>query len=173
MDSIYAGCFGTTNRTISPRYILLFSRYRLLLRQQYHRRREIATERKRKAKCLFFVYSGTDFMSVRRISLSFGIIPLHCSEAVGFCAEHLLIYRISSRTNPIIRKQLLNKSVQGSAKQEAAPYKTVYNSAGKYPKNIQTCVWEHDVGCSSHLTPTKNRMGAIPFKTAWPFDKGL
>ena len=93
-------------------------------------------------------------MSVRRGTLLFRIKQRHCPEDVVFCAEHLLIYRISSHTSPIIRKHRLNKSVQGSTKQEAAPCKTVLVSAGKHPKNIQICVWEQDAAGSNPVTRT-------------------
>lgn len=75
-------------------------------------------------------------------------------------AELLLIYRIPSHTNPKRRDFPLKQPGQKSTKEEGPEQR-------KGPKRVAECrlkasthIWEHDVGCSSHLTPIrKSRCG--------------
>ena len=82
-------------------------------------------------------------------------------------AELLLIYRIPSHTNPKRRDFPLKQPGQKSAKEEGPEQRKGPKRAVNGSPKVQTHIWEHDFGCSSHLTPTKNRMEPIPFKTAW------
>ena len=74
--------------------------------------------------------------------------------------EHLLIYRIQSHTNPKRRKGFLKQAGQKSVKEELPKQREGPKRAVKCRLKVPTHIWEHDVGCSSHLTPTrKSRRG--------------
>ena len=75
-------------------------------------------------------------------------------------AEHLLIHRIQSHTNPKRRKGFLKQAGQKSVKEELPKHRKGPKRAVKCRLKVPTHIWEHDVGCSSHLTPTrKSRCG--------------
>ena len=70
-------------------------------------------------------------------------------------AEYLLIYRIPSHTNPKRRDFSLKQPGQKSAKEEGPEQRKGPKRAVNGSLKVQTHIWEHDVGCSSHLTPTR------------------
>ena len=75
-------------------------------------------------------------------------------------AELLLIYRIQSHTNPKRRDFFLKHAGQKSTKEELPEQRKASKRAVECQLKVQTHIWEHDVGCSSHLTPTrKSRRG--------------
>ena len=87
-----------------------------------------------------------------------------CVDMARHCrpnwTEHLLIYRIPSHTNPKRRDFSLKQPGQKSAKEEGPEQRKGPKRAVNGSLKVQTYVWEHDVGCSSHLTPTrKSRRG--------------
>ena len=70
-------------------------------------------------------------------------------------AEHLFIYRIQSHTNPKRRDFSLKQTGQTSAREDGAGERKGPKRAVNGSPKVQTHIWEHDVGCSSHLTPTR------------------
>ena len=70
-------------------------------------------------------------------------------------AELLLIYRIQSHTNPKRRDFFLKHAGQKSTKEELPEQRKASKRAVECQLKVQTHIWEHDVGCSSHLTPTR------------------
>lgn len=75
-------------------------------------------------------------------------------------AELLLIYRIQSHTNPKRRDFFLKHAGQKSAREDGAGERKGPKRAAECQLKVQTHIWEHDVECSSHLTPTrKSRCG--------------
>ena len=75
-------------------------------------------------------------------------------------AELLLIYRIPSHTNPKRLDFSLKHAGQKSVKEELPKQRKAPKRAAEYRLKASTHIWEHDVGCSSHLTPTrKSRCG--------------
>ena len=101
----------------------------------------------------------------RRFWRSYPLKPTRCLPSNR--AELLLIYRIPSHTNPKRRDFFLKHAGQKSTKEEGAGEQKGPKRTEEGRLKASTHVWEHDVGCSSHLTPTKNRMEPISFKTAW------
>ena len=101
---------------------------------------------------LFFVYAA-QFLRL-------------CSEVIGLSsppsnrAGHLLIHRIQSHTNPKRRKGFLKQAGQKSVKEELPKQRKGPKRTEECRLKVPTHIWEHDVGCSSHLTPTrKSRRG--------------
>ena len=76
-------------------------------------------------------------------------------------AEHLLIYRIGSHTNPKRRDFSLKQAGQRSAREDGAGERKGPKRAVECRLKASTHIWENTAGCSSHLTPTglieKNR----------------
>ena len=86
--------------------------------------------------------------------------PLKPARYPPSWTEHLLIYRIGSHTNPKRRDFSLKQAGQKSVKEEGPEQRKAPKRAIECWLKVQTHVWEHDVGCSSHLTPIrKSRCG--------------
>ena len=84
--------------------------------------------------------------------------PARCLPSAR--AELLLIYRIQSHTNPKRRDFSLKHAGQKSTKEDGAGERKGPKRSIKCRLKASTHIWEHDVGCSSHLTPTrKSRRG--------------
>ena len=77
-------------------------------------------------------------------------------------AEHLLIYRIPSHTNPKRRDFSLKQPGQKSAKEEGPEQRKGPKRAVNGSLKVQTHVWEQDAAGSSPVTSTKrNGMQSI------------
>ena len=75
-------------------------------------------------------------------------------------AELLLISRIQSHTNPKRRDFSMKQPGQTSAREDGAGERKGPKRAAECRLKVPTHIWEHDVGCSSHLTPIrKSRRG--------------
>ena len=90
--------------------------------------------------------------------------PLLCGDPARYPrsnrAEYLLIHRIPSHTNPKRRDFSLKHAGQKSTKEDGAGERKGPKRAVECRLKASTHIWEHDVGCSSHLTPTrKSRCG--------------
>ena len=84
--------------------------------------------------------------------------PARCFPSAR--TELLLIYRIQSHTNPKRRDFPLKHTGQKSVKEELPKQRKEPKRSIKCRLKVTTRIWEHDVGCSSHLTPTrKSRCG--------------
>ena len=70
-------------------------------------------------------------------------------------AEHLLIHRIQSHTNPKRRKGFLKQAGQKSVKEELPKQRKGPKRAVEYQLKVQTHIWEHDAVGSNPATPTK------------------
>ena len=100
---------------------------------------------------LFFVYAAK-FLHLCSLK------PARCFPSAR--TELLLIYRIQSHTNPKRRDFSLKQTGQKSTKEDGAGERKGPKRAVNGSLNVQTHIWEHDVGCSSHLTPIrKSRCG--------------
>lgn len=91
-------------------------------------------------------------------------VPLLCGDPARCLpsnrTELLLIYRIPSHTNPIRRDFSLKHAGQKSVKDKLPEQRKGPKRAVECRLKVPTHIWEHDVGCSSHLTPTrKSRCG--------------
>lgn len=94
----------------------------------------------------------------RRFRGSYPLKSARCFPSAR--AELLLIYRIPSHTNPKRRDFPLKHAGQKSVKEEGPEQRKGPKRAAECRLNASTHIWEHDVGCSSHLTPTrKSRRG--------------
>ena len=76
----------------------------------------------------------------------------HCSSNR---AEHLLIHRIQSHTNPKRRKGFLKQAGQKSSQEELPKQRKGPKRAVEYQLKVQTHIWEQDAGSSSLPTRTK------------------
>ena len=90
--------------------------------------------------------------------------PLLCGDPARYPrsnrAEYLLIYRIPSHTNPKRRDFSLKHTGQKSSKEKLLEQGKASKRAVECRLKASTHIWEHDVGCSSHLTPIrKSRCG--------------
>ena len=72
-------------------------------------------------------------------------------------AEHLLIHRIQSHTNPKRRKGFLKQAGQKSFKEELPKQRKGPKRAVKCRLKVPTNIWEQDAGSSSLPTRTKTR----------------
>ena len=95
---------------------------------------------------LFFVYAAK-FLHLCSVKPARGF-PLARTEV-------LLIYRIGSHTNPKRRDFSLKQPGQKNVKDKLPEQRKGPKRAVECQLKIQTHIWEHDVGCSSHLTPTR------------------
>ena len=94
----------------------------------------------------------------RRFWRSYPLKPARCLPSNR--TELLLIYRIPSHTNPIRRDFSLKHAGQKSVKDKLPEQRKGPKRAVECWLKASTHIWEHDVGCSSHLTPTrKSRRG--------------
>lgn len=95
---------------------------------------------------LFFVYAA-QFLRL-------------CSEVIGLSlppsnrAEHLLIHRIQSHTNPKRRKDFLKQAGQKSVKEELPKQRKGSKRTEKCRLKVPTHIWEQDAGSSSLPTRT-------------------
>ena len=99
-----------------------------------------------------------------RISLFYAAQFLRlCSEVIGLSspplnrAEHLLIHRIQSHTNPKRRKNSLKQAGQKSFKEELAEHRKALNRVQKLYLKGRTYFWELEAVSSSLTTPTTFR----------------
>ena len=69
-------------------------------------------------------------------------------------AEHLLIYRIQSHTNPKRRKSFLKQAGQKSSKEELPEHWEALNRAQKSYLKGRTYFWEQDAAGSNPVTRT-------------------
>ena len=77
-------------------------------------------------------------------------------------AEHLLIYRNPSHTNPKRRKGFLKQAGQKSVKEELPKQRKGPKRAEKCRLKVPTHIWEQDAGSSSLPTRTKwTRVGVL------------
>ena len=85
--------------------------------------------------------------------------PLLCADPACYPrsnrAEYLLIHRIQSHTNPKRRDFSLKHAGQKSSKEKPPKQRKGPKRAAECRLKASTHIWEHDVGCSSHLTPTR------------------
>ena len=102
---------------------------------------------------LFFVYAA-QFLRL-------------CSEVIGLPsppsnrAEHLLIHRIQSHTNPKRRKDFLKQAGQKSSKEELPKQRKGSKGAVECRLKILTHIWVQDAASSSLATRTKKPFGVF------------
>ena len=97
---------------------------------------------------LFFVYAA-QFLHLCSLK------PARCLPSNR--TELLLIYRIGSHTNPKRRDFSLKQTGQTSAREDGAGERKGPKRAAECWLKASTRIWEHDVGCSSHLTPSREQ----------------
>ena len=96
---------------------------------------------------LFFVYAAQFLRPSSKVTV-LSSPPLNR-------AEHLLIHRIQSHTNPKRRKGFLKQAGQKSSKEELPKQRKGPKRAEKCWLKVQTHIWEQDAGSSSLPTRTK------------------
>ena len=88
-------------------------------------------------------------------------MPLLCGNLLCHCpsnwAEHLLIHRIQSHTNPKRRKGFLKQAGQKSSKEELPEQRKGPKRAVECRLKVPTHIWEQDAGSSSLPTRTTLR----------------
>ena len=98
--------------------------------------------------CLYFLFMRRSFCAStpRRLARH------RCSNR----AEHLLIHRIQSHTNPKRRKVFLKQAGQKSSKEELPKQRKGPKRTGKCRLKVQTHIWDQETGRSSRPTRTRN-----------------
>ena len=106
-------------------------------------------------RALFFVYA-TQFLRPSSEVIVLSSPPLNR-------AEHLLIHRIQSHTNPKRRKGFLKQAGQKSVKEELPKQRKGPKRAVEYRLKVTTHIWEQEARGSSPRTPTTfRRKAAFP-----------
>ena len=72
-------------------------------------------------------------------------------------AEHLLIHRIQSHTNPKRRKVFLKQAGQKSVKEELPKQRKGPKRAVEYRLKVPTHIWDQDAAGSNPVTSTKKQ----------------
>ena len=97
-------------------------------------------------RALFFVYA-TQFLRPSSEVIVLSSPPLNR-------AEHLLIHRIQSHTNPKRRKGFLKQAGQKSVKEELPKQRKGPKRAVEYRLKVTTHIWEQDAAGSNPVTRT-------------------